>query len=92
MLMILYQFIFYAYLIMFHIVEKCVESVALCYSVQYNSGLIGSPTIYNSTSMVGSCVSMYVSVSVYLLVHCSAEMSFNLVSSASFINLLPNVS
>ncbi len=93
MLMILYQFIFYAHLILCFTSLKSVLSLLhyIVNSVQYNSGLIGSPTIYISTSTVGYLLCIYC-VSMYLLVHCSAEMSFNLVSSASLINLLPNVS
>lgn len=74
---ILYQFTFYA----FCSVAKCVESVALCkHFVQYNSGLIWSPTTYLSSLVYLLCV-------IGSFSELQSEMSFHHVSSGSFINL-----
>lgn len=70
MLIILYQFLFYAYLTLF--VQKCVKFFSVISSyVQYNSGLIGSPTIY-----ISSIIDYLLCVNVHL-VHRRAEMSFS---------------
>lgn len=67
MLIMLYQFIFYAYLTLF--VQKFLNVISSY--VQYNSGLIGSPTIYISTIVdYLFCVNVH-------LVHRRAEMSFS---------------
>lgn len=92
MLMILYQFTFYAYLVLGFTVTLLKSVWSMLHYVNIVHNITQSSLHHRQYTILIMLLHVYLLCVNIPLVHCSAEISFNLISSASLINLLPNVS